>query len=361
MKTRCFRTALFLSCVAGWVFSSGADAQEAAPALRPVPAAKPSQAQTDLGTQVTNEERPWAKAVKPEDQKVATDLFREGNGLLKESLYVQASQKYKEALTKWDHPGIHYNLALALLNLDQPVEVYQQLEEAMKFGPAPLDADKFQHASRYKTLIEKQLARVEVRCTELGAQVTMDGRILFTAPGRHESLVRIGQHSFVGTKLGFVPTQKTPLLPPGQKTIVDLKMFTDDQMTIYKRRWHNAIPWTVFGAGVVIAGVGGVLHWQSSEQIKAYDKGILACGEASATGGCTPDDALRNKKTHSEALQIGAFAAYGIGAATVIIGSVLAVVNRAKPERVNPDKDPKISISPIFAPGGAGVVTTIQF
>lgn len=325
------------------------------------PAAKPSQAQTDLSSQGTSADRPWAASVKPEDQKIATDLFREGNGLLKESLYVQASQKYKEALQKWDHPGIHYNLALALLNLDQPVEVYAQLEEAMKWGPAPLDADKFQHANRYKALIEKQLARVEVTCSEPGAQVTMDGRVLFAAPGKYEALVRIGQHSFVATKTGFVTTQKTPLLPPGQKTVVEMKLYTDDQMTIYKRRWHNALPWSIFGAGLVVAGVGGVLHWQANEQIKAYDKGVRECGMMSPTGGCTPDDALQSKKTRAANLEVGAYTAYGLGGAVVITGVVLAVLNRAKPERVNPDKDSKVAVTPLFGPRGGGVLTTVHF
>src|SRR5258706_5080503 len=81
-------------------------------------------AQIDLGAAAPGAlDRPWAKAVTPQEQKLATDLFREGNALLKESLFVQAAEKYREALRHWNHPGIHYNLALALLNLDQPVEV----------------------------------------------------------------------------------------------------------------------------------------------------------------------------------------------------------------------------------------------
>lgn len=345
--------AILLVCsTPGWTSLAWAQSPSEAPA------AKPSQAQTDLGSQAANATRPWAAAVRPEDQKYATELFREGNGLLKESLYVQASQKYREALTKWDHPGIHYNLALALLNLDQPVEVYQQLEEAMKYGPAPLDQDKFQHAGRYKALIEKQLARVEVKCSEPGAQVTMDGRVLFNAPGRYEALVRIGQHSFVATKTGFVTTQKTPLLPPGQKTVVDLRMFTDDQMTIYKRRWSNALPWTIFAAGLAISGAGGILHWQSSENFKAYDRGIRDCGMTSPTGGCVPDSSLANKKTSAEAMQVAAFSMYGVGGAVVIVGSVLAVLNRAKPERVNPDK---VAVLPMFGPSSAGLMTNFKF
>ena len=326
----------------------------------PVPAAKPSQAQTDLGSHQANTDRPWAQNVSPEDQKVATEMFREGNGLLKESLYVQAAQKYKEALQKWDHPGIHYNLALALLNLDQPVEVFQQLEEAMKYGPAPLDADKFQHAGRYKALIEKQLARIEVLCSEAGAQVTMDGRVLFTAPGKHEALVRIGQHTFVASKTGFEPTQKSPMLPPGQKTVIDLKLFTHDQLTVYKRRWPNPLPWSVLGAGIVLSGLGGILHWQSTVQMKKYDDGIKACAAASPTGGCTPDSGLLGKKSGAENLQAGAFALYGIGGAVAVTGVVLAVLNRAKAERIV-DKDPKLTVTPLFGPGGGGLLANVSF
>src|SRR5437879_5618527 len=90
---------------------------------RPSAPAVSAQAQSELpGSRAA--ERPWVRGVPAAEQKVALDLFREGNTLLKESLFVQAAAKYREALRHWNHPGIHYNLALALLNLDQPVEVY---------------------------------------------------------------------------------------------------------------------------------------------------------------------------------------------------------------------------------------------
>src|SRR5947209_7866588 len=105
-----------------------------------------TQAQSELpGNRAA--ERPWSRGVAAVEQKAALELFREGNALLKESLFVQAAAKYREALAHWNHPGIHYNLALALLNLDQPVEVYRQLEAALIYGPAPLDADKYEHAT----------------------------------------------------------------------------------------------------------------------------------------------------------------------------------------------------------------------
>ncbi len=329
--------------------ASGAAAQ--------TPPAK-GQAATDLGS---SQDRPWARAVTVEEQKIATDLFREGNGLLKESLFVGAAEKYREALRHWDHPGIHYNLALALLNLDQPVEVYNQLEVAMKYGHAPLDADKFEHAGRYKSLIEKQLARVEINCGQPGAQVSMDGRPLYTAPGHYEGLVRVGQHTVVATKTGFVTTQKEPMLPPGQKTVIDLKMYTAEDLTTYKRHWHNAFPWTVFAAGIAVAGVGGIMHWQASEKFKSFDSGIASCSSISPTGGCVPDEGLAADKSAGEGLQSGAIAMYAIGGAALVTGAVLVYLNRAKPYHINPDGADKVAVTPLLGPNGGGAVATFHF
>src|SRR5690349_12569407 len=73
---------------------------------------------SDATARMKTSERPWAAGVSPERQEAALKHLQEGNGLLKESLFVAAAKVYRQALTEWDHPGIHYNLALALLNLD---------------------------------------------------------------------------------------------------------------------------------------------------------------------------------------------------------------------------------------------------
>jgi hypothetical protein len=350
------RTAVLCSALALLCPTARAGADE------PAPSAKPA-AQTDLGGAASD--RPWARAVSPAEQKAAGELFREGNGLLKESLFVAAAEKYREALRHWDHPGIHYNLALALLNLDQPVEVFGQLEEAMKFGAAPLDTDKFEHAGRYKALIEKQLARVEITCSQPGAVVTLDGRTLYTAtlytaPGRSEALVRVGQHTLVATRTGFVTTQKTPTLLAGKKTTIELKLYTAEDLTQYKRRWHNALPWSVVGAGVLVAAIGGILHWQASESFKSYDRGVSSCGSGNPSGGCTPDGALAAKKILGENLQATAISFYTIGGAAVVAGAVLVYVNRARPFHINPERD-RLTLLPVAGPSGGGLLAQVRF
>jgi hypothetical protein len=329
---------------------------EPLPVPLPPPVKPKASAQNDLGAQA---DRPWAKNVSPAEQQTADALFHEGNNLLKESLFVHAAEKYREALRHWKHPGIHYNLALALLNLDQPIEVFLNLEAAMKYGPGPLEQDKYEHAERYRKLIEKQIARVTVTCEHPGAVVSLDGRPIFTAPGQYVGLVRTGQHTFLAEKPGFVNAQKAPVFSPGEQATIDLKLFTVEQMTEYRRRWHAAVPWSVLAAGVVVAGIGGIMHWQTSVKYHDYDNQITDCARAGGGFGCMPTGAISGSKSTGDGLQAGAFTAYAVGGGIFVAGAVLAVLNRAKPVQVQRDR--QVSVQPSYGKGGASLSASFRF
>ncbi len=342
---------------------SGAAAASAANSATPAETSAPkrgvsTEAQSEL-KQSRNTEHPWVKAP-PAEKTVALDLFHEGNGLLKESLFVQATAKYREALRHWDHPGIHYNLALALLNLDQPVEVYTQLEEALKYGAQPLDSDKFDHAVNYRALIGKQLARVDIECQRDGAVVTFDGQKVLTAPGRYEGLVRAGQHTVVGEKSGYLTAQKTPTLVAGEKTTIVVNLYSVDDLTRYKRRFANWLPYTTIGAGLVVGGIGGILYWQADESFKRYSAGIESCSSARHNEGCIPSSSLTNKKTMGRSEQYSAFTLWGVGGAAVLSGVVLVVMNRPRMFRINPESE-KLSLTPVIGLGSAGLTASLKF
>jgi len=150
---------LILTCAV--LGASAVASAQPAPEPQPQPPPQTPIKDSDLATAQQEADRPWAKGISPEEQKAALDLFNEGNNLLRDALFPKAAEKYREALTHWEHPAIYYNLALALVNLDQPVEMYDALDKAMAFGAAPLDADKYDRAKGYKILVEKQLALVE--------------------------------------------------------------------------------------------------------------------------------------------------------------------------------------------------------
>jgi hypothetical protein len=304
------------------------------------------------------EERPWAKGVPAERQAAALSLFREGNSALKESIFVKAATQYREALGLWDHPAIHYNLVLALLNLDKPVEVLEHLESAMKYGPSPIELEKFEQAKAYKVLVEKQLARVRIQCDLPGASVVMDGRALFLAPGKHEAFVRAGPHSIVATKDGYLTNEVSKSLPAGELTAFELKLYTAGDLTQYRRAWSVWVPWSVVGGGAALALGGGGLHYGASQRFKQFDSGIADCG------GCVPDGVLTGSRANGNTLQKLAVGSYAVGGAALVTGALLVYMNRLLPYVGTASAETKpetVSVAPVVGAGTSGLSAEIRF
>src|SRR5690349_20589283 len=87
-------------------------APEQPPPTPPKDPNKPPDAADNLQTGSQNV-RPWADGVSQERQDTAVRLFTEGNGHLNDGIFGKAVDAYAEALKSWDHPAIHYNMAIA--------------------------------------------------------------------------------------------------------------------------------------------------------------------------------------------------------------------------------------------------------
>lgn len=319
-----------------------------------------------LASAADEPERPWAKGVPRDRQTKAIAMFREGNAALKESLFPKAAATYKDALQVWDHPAIHYNLALALVNLDQPVEVHEHLTAALKFGPAPLDEDKFQQAQRYLALIERQLTKIKVSCAFTGAQVRFDGRPLFTGPGEWEGQVRSGPHTLTASKEGLLPDERSVTLNGGDSQQFELKVYRAEELTEYRRAFSPLIPLAALGAGAVLVGTGVGVHFGAQAAFKEYDRGVVACaGTDLANAGCIPTPDLQAARSSAEGLQTGAYVMYGIGGAALVTSAVLFYVGRPIPFRktvnVDASRPPQVTVVPLLSPSGAGALAAIEF
>jgi hypothetical protein len=303
-------------------------------------------------------ERPWAKGVTQAEQDAAIVLFKEGNTLLRQSLFPAAAAKYRESLTHWDHPAIHYNLALALLNLEQPIEVYHHFEAAVKYGTAPIDQEKVDHAKHYMGFIEGSLPRVEITCDLPGAVVTLDGTPLFTGPGKWAGMVRAEPHSIVATKPGYMASQMSQSLMPGKVTKIKLRPMTNVEATHYKRKWDTWKPWVVVGGGAAVVVIGGVLHMLAGSSYDDYDKAIEQCSLDNG-GHCQPTSDMTSKRDTGDTLQTLGFVGYGLGGAAIVTGAVLLYLNRSVSYQV--EAQPEISVAPMLTPGGGGVMATVRF
>ena len=326
---------------------------------------------TDENLQAGGTDRPWAAGVTPERQRVAYQAFREGNAALNDGLFKQAADRYRVALTSWDHPAIHYNMALALLNLDQPIEVYASLEKAIKFGPAPLEKDKYEHAKEYMLLVEKQLAEVDVSCNKIGAKVSIDGKEVFTVTeggtNRYVARVRIGKHTFVAEKTGYNAQIDAPFIEPGQKFRIELTLYTEEELTRYRRRWDRRwMPLAVIGGGVAIGLAGGALEMSARSSYRDFDEAIAKCAADSGTGGCEDASGFADKRDSGDTKRTLGFVGYGLAGAAIITGGVMLYLDRETSYKITADeyrreRSSPVSVTPLVAPGLAGAMVHGHF
>ncbi|HEX8114654.1 MAG TPA: hypothetical protein VF516_43285, partial [Kofleriaceae bacterium] len=332
--------------------------------------AKPAPMKTDekAGANEALQRNAGYKNVSKADEDCALRAFHQGNDLLNNGLFPQAVARYREALRCWDHPGIHYNLALALINLDQPIEVYEQLNEAIKYGADPLDEGKFEHAREYLKLVSGLLADVEVSCDKPGAKVAVDGKEVFVAPGSFKAKVRVGKHTFYGEKEGYNARVTAPFIGPGETFRIELKLYTAEELTRYRRRWEKTwMPYAVIGGGALVGVIGGVLELSASSSYKDFNSAVAKCNTA-LMGCAASTPGLIDMRNSGDTKRTLGYVGYGVAGAAIATGALLAFLNRRTPYQIRPedleedkDKAHAVAIAPVVSPGMTGAMVQGHF
>lgn len=299
-----------------------------------------------------SEHRPWARGVPEARQRRAMALYRTGTRALKDLQFATAAARYREALRHWDHPGIHYHLAIALISLEQPLAAYRSVLAALRYDGAALHAHERMQALQYRDLLQQRVATLAVACTEPGAAVLLDGERLLAGPGQVERLVLAGEHHVVVRKPGHQTRSESLTLQPGTRTAVDIAGRHE-----LLAHW---IPWAMVGAGVAAGSLGGVLHWRASVDMVRFDALVtLDCST-----GCRDDEGRSPAWLMERARREQYFAAgaYAVGTSLLVAGLVLAWRNPESSFRLDQRRVPgKPVLAPQVSRAGAGVTLFTSF
>lgn len=307
--------------------------------------------------------KPWFQGVTLERRKAARERFLEGNRLLQIPAFARAAEQYRQAIALWKHPAFYYNLVIAQLNLVQPVEAYANVQEALRYGPEPLGEDKYQQALDYKQRLEEQLTWIVIHCDEPGAEVTLDGKLVFVGPGRHEQALLPGSHQVLARKDGLIPRTEEVVLSAGERAEVRLSPGTPTRLGT-ERYMSGWIPWASLGAGAALLLTAGYLDWHSSAGITDFDADFNTRCRRGCTENEVPDLAARLSRAEAE--KRAALGLYIAGGALVVGSAILVYANRERVVRTRAvrtrlERDPGITWIPIASPDRVGVAAELRF
>jgi tetratricopeptide (TPR) repeat protein len=271
---------------------------------------------------------PWSKGVAEAAQERALQLFQDGNGFLEEEKYTEAVAKYEQALKAWNNPSIHFNMAICLIHMRQPLIAWDHLQEALRFGDAPLGKHLYDEAKGYVALLESSLAQLTVRSVQPEIKVMVDGVQVLDGPGEHTMKMLAGKHQLVASRPGYTTSSRALDLAAGKPDVEKIALELEKvQRDNYERRWAWWAPWSVEGGAAALALVATGFYVSASGDMANYDQALQ---KKCPPTGCSNADLASLKPQYDHARRISGVAiGMWVGAGAVAItGGVMAVLNR---------------------------------
>jgi hypothetical protein len=299
------------------------------------------------------EDPPCNPGASPEAQEKARVLADEGYELVVQLRHAEAGEKYAEAARSWNRADIHNLAGVAFLNALRLLDAYEHVSEAVRCGRGLLDDEELQEAQNRLQRLQRRLTDLEVRVDEPGARVLLNKQLWFTGAGTQKRTLVAGQYIVTVEKPGYVAVLEPVVLDEGKRVIFQPTLMTERDGIIVHRRFRRWLPWTIAGAGAVMAGTGLGLRVSATGRNNDYDRALRErCAQ-----GCLLTDLsdLEGQRARARTENVVGLGMLGAGAAALTAGLALAFINQ--PEiSTHPDAGKaKIDVIPLIAPHSAGV------
>ncbi len=307
----------------------------------------PAAAQT-LGHQCDGsiEGRPWAKNLPQERRDEANALYQEGTERIQQLQFIQAAEKLQAALLLWDHPGIHYNLALALENLGETLAAYRHISLALRYQGAALHISECKQAHVTRQRLRRLLGEISIICAQPGSVVKLDGQPRCRGQDRVSELIMPGEYELDITGPDYSRRTET------------IRIERDESRTFRVQRTppitDARLPWLLIGSSAAIGATGYILHQGARDDFLAYDVAFVdACG-----AGCRDEhpDAPTYLLDRARLKQRIAIGSYIAGGGLLVTGAVLAYWQQRKTfEVTEQQRGIDITLSPSMSPDSASI------
>lgn len=300
-------------------------------------------------------QRPWEREVTGEDRRQAEALFQEAVTAHEQLLRDQAQAGYEAALARWDNPHIHWNLALLMVDMGQPLRAYEHIDAVLAWGPDAFAEDDWaEFAGLRRRLLAEDLGVIEARSDQDGAEIALDGKPWFHGPASARQVVLPGEHVITARRPGHFPLARTVVVPAGAQGTVAITLSVDGINR--ERRWQPWLPWAVSASGALVAVVGVGLD-RNVQRVDAFERELAdKCGGKTMCDPATPSSYDRAVMKYRFAL-----GSMIVGSTAVAAGLALVLLNQPRAYRTEDRGAGRFELAPIVSADAAGASARLRF
>jgi tetratricopeptide (TPR) repeat protein len=309
-------------CFALWGGSVRAQAQT------PAPAAAPS------------------APVSAEVLKEAGERYARGLTLYGDGEFLLALVEFERAYQLSNNYKVLYNIGQVRMQLARYAKAKEALEEYLKAGGSSLSAERTQAVNKDLATLAERTASLNVVSSEVGADISLDGKVIATSPLTAPLVVDAGEHTLVLHKSGFYDaSQSVTLAGHDQLELkVELKPIPlamqpkagDARTDLAPKKPARSAMWATWAATGTLAATAGVVGYF----------GISKANELESMRTDSPADAAELEKAKKSAHNLLLVSDITAGLAAVTGGVALYLTLS------HPSEKPTPSVALGIAPNG---------
>jgi len=160
-------------------------------------------------------ERAWAQpeapaaaaaaspAVSAEVLKEAGERYARGLALYGDGEFLLALVEFERAYQLSNNYKVLYNIGQVRIQLGRYAKAKEALEDYLRAGGANLSPERSQAVNKDLATLAERTASLNVITREVGADISLDGKVIGTSPLTSPVIVDAGEHNLVLHKSGF--------------------------------------------------------------------------------------------------------------------------------------------------------------
>ncbi|HEX2674094.1 MAG TPA: PEGA domain-containing protein [Polyangiaceae bacterium] len=135
--------------------------------------------------------------------KEAGERYARGLALYGDGEFLLALVEFERAYQLSNNYKVLYNIGQVRIQLGRYAKAKEALEQYLKAGGSSLSAERTQAVNKDLSTLAERTASLNIVSSEVGADISLDGKVIATSPLTEPLIVDAGEHNLVLHKSGF--------------------------------------------------------------------------------------------------------------------------------------------------------------